>query len=107
MALKIIDRNSSSPEGLCKLVVEEDMTIYVIESMKQMITKMLDSYDCFELDLSGVEEIDTAGIQLLFALDNELKRTNKIFKLTAVSGAVTKLFNNYGVGECFPIGGVA
>ena len=106
MALKI-EKNSNSPEGLCTLVVEEDMTIYVIESMKQTLTKTLDSYDCFELDLSGVEEIDTAGIQLLFALGNELKRRNKIFKLIAVSGAVTKLFNSYGISECFPVGGVA
>ncbi len=83
------------------------MTIYVIEPMKQTITTLLDSYDCFELDLSGVEEIDTAGIQLLFALEGELKRRNKTFKLNAVSSEVTKLLKTYGIGERFPIGDVA
>jgi len=99
--------DSNSPEGLCTLVVEEEMTIYVIEPMKQTITGLLDSYDCFELDLSGVEEIDTAGIQLLFALERELKRRNKTFKLNAVSSEVTKLLNTYGIAERFSIGDVA
>lgn len=101
------ERGSNKTKGRCKLAIDGDMTIYAIGDLKQGISKELDSYTKFELNLANVEEIDSAGIQLLLALRRELIQKNKEFKLTAVSGAVAKLIEQYNVGDHFSIGGAA
>jgi len=100
MALKK-ERGSNKTKGLCKLAINEDMTIYAIETLKQEISEEIDIYDRFELNLVDVEEIDSAGIQLLLAFRSELIRKNKAFKLTGVSGTVAKLIENYGIADRF------
>ena len=106
MALKK-ERGSNKTKGLCKLAIDEDMTIYAIETLKQGLSKEIDTYKRFELSLADVEEIDSAGIQLLLAFRCELMQKKKELKLTAMSGVVTKLIENYGVGDRFNIGDVA
>jgi len=106
MALKR-ERGSNKTKGLCKLAINEDMTIYAIETLKQEISEEIDIYDRFELNLVEVEEIDSAGIQLLLAFRRELIRKNKAFKLTGVSGTVAKLIENYGIGDRFNREGIA
>lgn len=101
------ERGSNKARGLCRLAIDEDMTIYAIKALKQGISKELDTYRRFELNLSGVEEIDSAGIQLLLALESELTKKEKEFKLTAVSGAVAKLIENYGISDRFNLGDAA
>jgi len=91
------ERGSNKTRGLCKLAIDEELTIYAIDSLKKEISKVMDTYDRFELNLANVEEIDSAGIQFLLALRNELMRKNKEFRLTAMSGAVVKLIENYAV----------
>jgi len=106
MALKR-ERGSNKTKGLCKLAINEDMTIYVIEALKQGFSKEIDAYNRFELNLADVEEIDSAGIQLLLALRNELTRKKKELKLTAVSGTVAQLIQNYGINDRFDMEGAA
>ena len=103
MALRKL-RGSNKSKGLCKLAIEEDMTIYAVKAIKNDLSEELDSYNRFELDLSKVEEIDSAGIQLLLALQGELVRKNKQFTLTEVNGTVTKLFETYNLGDHFAPG---
>jgi len=106
MALKKL-RNNKKTKGTCRLVINEDMTIYVINSLKEDIAKEIDVNDRFELNLADVEEIDSAGIQLLLALRNELMKKKKEFKITAMSSSVTKLVESYGINDCFNQGGTA
>ncbi len=103
MALKR-ERGSNKTKGLCKLAIDEDMTIYAIDELKQGIDKELDVYDKFELNLTAVEEIDSAGIQLLLALQGELIRTDKQLKLTGASSAVANLMQSYGINDRFSEG---
>ncbi|MBN4079274.1 STAS domain-containing protein [Beggiatoa alba] len=102
MALKR-ERGSNKTKGLCKLVIDEELTIYVIEALKQAFSEEIDCYDRFELKLADVEEIDSAGIQLLLAFRNELARKNKELKITAVSAVVAKFMESYGVSDSFNI----
>lgn len=106
MALKK-ERGSNKTKGLCKLAIDEDMTIYAVEALKQGISEEIDIYDRFELNLGDVEEIDSAGIQLLLALKSELASKSKTLKLTAVSGAAAKLIQSYGVNDHFNMEGAA
>ena len=93
------EQDSDTTKGLCKLAIDEDMTIYAIESLKQGISSELEVHDQFELNLAQVEEIDSAGIQLLLALRSELLLNQKAFKLTAMSSVVANLIDQYGVGD--------
>ncbi len=106
MALKR-ERGSNKSKGLCKLAIDEELTIYAIDALKQGLAEEMEIYDRFELNLAEVEEIDSAGIQLLLALKNELMKKKKELKLTAMSGAVTKLIDSYGIGDRFNIGDAA
>jgi len=105
MALKIL-QSSDKAKGLCKLLIDEDLTIYEIEKIKQAVTKEFKHYQTFELDLSGTEEVDSAGIQLLLALRVELIRQKKELKLTALSHTVSKLMGSYSVNDRFNLGTV-
>lgn len=106
MALKRM-RGTNKKRGLCKLAMEENMTIYVVDALKQEISQELENYDKFELDLNAVEEIDSAGIQLILALRAELMRKKKELILTAVSGPVARLMKIYGVSMDFNLGDAA
>jgi anti-anti-sigma factor len=106
MALKR-ERGSNKAKGLCKLMIDEEMTIYVIETLKQGISAEMDIYDRFELNLAGVEEFDSAGMQLLLAIRSELMQKKKALKITAVSSAVARLMDGYGVTDSFNIRGAA
>ena len=103
MALKNIT-DSTTAQGLCKWVIDEDLTIYVIEVLKKSMSDDMDIYENFELDLSYVNEIDSAGIQLLLALKHELTKANKKFVLTKMSDSVSQLMNSYGIGGDFTLG---
>ncbi len=106
MALnKVQDENAE--KGLCKLAIDEDMTIYAIEGLKLALTDEIELCDKLELDLSAVEEIDSAGIQLLLALRRELMLKKKELKLTSVSSVVNNLMESYELKEYFTNGDTA
>ncbi len=46
-----------------------------------------------QLDLSGVTEIDTAGLQLLLMLRHEASREARAFSVVQVSGAVRRMLD--------------
>lgn len=98
MALK---KEPDSEQDRCKLTIDEDLTIYTIESLKQDIGEEIPLHKKFALDLSDIEEIDSAGVQLLLALKNELMQQQKELVLSAISGPVDKLLTSYGIKEQF------
>lgn len=106
MALKR-ERGSNKSKGLCKLAIDEELTIYTIEALKQGLSQEIDFYERFELNLADVEEVDSAGIQLLLAFSRELIRKEKVLKLTAVSSGVEKLMDQYGINDRFNPGEAA
>jgi anti-sigma B factor antagonist len=102
MPLKI--SQDSIVKELCKLTIEDDMTIYSINEIKNALSHEIELHQKFDLDLSSVEEIDTAGIQLLLALRRECILKNKEFKISAASAVVTTLFKNYSINSLFNLG---
>ncbi|MFT5758202.1 MAG: anti-sigma B factor antagonist [Alteromonadaceae bacterium] len=98
------ERGSNKVNGLCKLAIVDDMTIYAIDDLKNALNEEIDLYDRFDLNLSAVEEIDSAGIQLLLALRTELISKNKELKISSQSEVVTKIMESYDVIDIFNIG---
>ncbi|VAW67756.1 hypothetical protein MNBD_GAMMA10-896 [hydrothermal vent metagenome] len=101
------DKGSNKSKGLCKLSINEELTIFVIDELKQRLSEKIDEYDRFELNLSDVEEIDSAGIQLLLAFKNELNHQKKQLNVVSTSAAVKQLIESYSIENRFNSGDVA
>ena len=83
---------------LCLHAVGE-MTIYHAAELKPVLLGALDQSDEIEIDLSGVSEIDTAGVQLLMLMKREAVATDKKLTLSGHSPAVLDVFELLGPGR--------
>jgi len=101
------EESEAIPSDHCKLVIDEELTIYVIDSIREELSKELDIYNNFDLNLAAVEEFDSAGVQLLLAFTHEIKRLEKTFTLSKASPVVMKLFDTYGLSDYFNIANAA
>ncbi|MDH5613047.1 MAG: STAS domain-containing protein [Gammaproteobacteria bacterium] len=95
---------TESEAGICKVVIENDMTIYdVAEQKKQLIKslKKLKKNELMEIDLSNVNEMDTAGLQVLILLKKTAVKENKIVLLVAHSPASLDVIDHYNLAAYF------
>jgi anti-sigma B factor antagonist len=77
--------------GICKVRIAAEMTIYDAAEMKPQLMKQLERAAELEVDLSGVSEFDSAGLQLLILLKREATRHGKVLRLLAHSLAVLEV----------------
>ena len=57
--------------GTIQLVIQGEMTIYTALEQKNALSRHLHTANELQIDLSGVNEIDSAGLQLLLFLKRE------------------------------------
>lgn len=93
--------SETQEEGKCQLRVEVDMTIYTALELKQELVSCLDKVQHWELDLSQVNEMDSAGLQLLILLKREAAKRGAQLALTAHSPAVTDVIDTLNVAAYF------
>ena len=74
------------------LRLEGDLTIYRAAELKQALLEAVDRLGSLEVDLSGVTELDTAGVQLLLLAKRAAGEKNKQFRLMGHSPAVVEVF---------------
>lgn len=75
------------------LVITQDMTIYHALELKQPLLDALAANSELELNLSRVDKMDAAGLQLLVLLKKEAQRTGKQVRIVAHSQAVSSLID--------------
>lgn len=73
--------------------IDGDLTIYTVSRIRGEILAQLNFESDLHLDLSGVIEIDTAGLQLLVSIRNAMARSGKSLLLCNPSDAVKDLSN--------------
>ncbi|MCG8315973.1 MAG: STAS domain-containing protein [Pseudomonadales bacterium] len=74
------------------------ITINNVNELKNKLNKeLVSSSSKLHIDLSHIEEIDSAGIQFLIALDKEIKKQNKSFQLIGMNPIVTELTTLLGL----------
>ena len=66
----------------CRITLSGEMTIYTAAEQKEKICEVLDDPRDLEINLSGVNEIDSAGIQILMLAKKS--RARKQHKQTLV-----------------------
>lgn len=84
-----------------QLVVEGAMTIYEADAIKHELLSALSAGPGLMIDLSLVDEIDTAGLQLLILVQREAAGGAKPLQIGARSAAVDEVFQRYGLGDAF------
>lgn len=87
-----MDIQSKMKNGVCRVRIAGEMTIYDAVEMKSRLMAQLDRAREMEVDLSGVSELDSAGLQLLILLKREAARHGKVLRLLAHSLAVLEVF---------------
>jgi anti-anti-sigma factor len=68
--------------------ISGEMTIYTTAELKQALTPLLYRQQALELDLSGVSEMDSAGLQLLLAAKKTMQQGDSPLHLVMHSHAV-------------------
>lgn len=81
------------------LRIDGEMTIYRALELKELLRAALDGASSLELDLSGVTELDTAGLQLLMAAQQSAP-----LSIGARSEAVAEVFSTFQLGSRFDQG---
>ena len=75
------------------LAIHENMTIYQARAQKEQLLAALATTGKLELDLSGVAEMDTAGLQLLMLLKREVLQQGKRLTISGHSPAVQQILD--------------
>ena len=83
--------------GTRKLRIAGDMTIYGAGELKKSIIESVSSGGRTELDLSQVDEIDTAGVQLLILAVREARLLGKELGIISASSAVASILKLYNL----------
>lgn len=83
------------------LRLEGELTIYSVAEARDLLSAALDPGPVLQLNLSAVEELDTAGVQLLVWLKQEARRRGRTLVLTGHSPAVVEVFDLLQVAGLF------
>jgi anti-sigma B factor antagonist len=73
------------------LTIENDLTIFTVTEKKTSLLAFLESGSDLEVDLSQVEEIDTAGLQLLILIKREAAKAGKSLRFVMHSKSVLEI----------------
>jgi anti-sigma B factor antagonist len=84
-----------------RLKLTGDMTIYAAREQRDRMVRAFEAAPSLTVDLSGVVEIDTAGVQLLLALKRDSARLGRRIDLVGHSGAVVAALDRYGLSAVF------
>jgi anti-sigma B factor antagonist len=83
----------SGEGGLCHIAVNGEMTIYAALELKNEFLSALAQGEAVELNLGGVSEIDSAGLQLLVMAKTEAQARGKTLSITGHSPAVLEILD--------------
>ena len=84
-----------------RLALAGEMGIYAAAELKARLLSAVEDCAELEIDLSRVEEIDSAGLQLLILAKRHALAQNKTLTLTGHSRAVLELLELYDVAAYF------
>ncbi|MBS4050149.1 STAS domain-containing protein [Methylomonas rivi] len=70
------------------LTIEDELTIFTAADQKPRLLAFLNSADDLEINLAKVDEMDTAGLQLLILMKREAAQTGKKLRFVMHSKVV-------------------
>lgn len=91
----------TTTDGAVHLILDGPMNIYTALEIKTQLMSGLKSASIVELDLSHVNEMDTAGFQLLVMAKRESQNQGHTLRITAHSQAVRDVIDFYNMDAFF------
>ncbi|MCB9496432.1 MAG: STAS domain-containing protein [Fibrobacteria bacterium] len=85
--------------GRIRARLSESLDISSVEEAKDKLLQLSNSSNSLELNLSGMERLDTAGIQLLLALRRRRENRNQTLRISHPSGEVAKILFRAGLSR--------
>ena len=85
------------------MIIDGDLTIYTVHSWKEKILRALGTPGEVVLDLSQVEEFDSAGLQLLMLARRECESTQKALRLRTPAESVMRALRLCQLTQSFDI----
>jgi anti-sigma B factor antagonist len=87
--------------GSVKVRLDESLDIQDIQESKDHLLEALScAGSAIEVDLSGISELDTAGVQLLLLVDRQARRNGLRCTWSNPSGAVTEVLELLHLDLC-------
>ena len=93
--------NVDKKNGLSSLRIEGEMTIFTALELKKGLLDNLADCSGLEIDLSQVNEFDTAGFQLLFLTKRDANMSDKSFRIISHSPASELILELYNMKDYF------
>lgn len=90
-----------------RLILAGELTIYTASEIYKRMQAHLEQHPQCLLDLSGVSELDGAGLQLLLWLRDAVRRRGGSFKVVAASPVVTEVLELLQLSAGFGLAGGA
>ncbi len=91
----------TTTDGAMHLILDGPMTIYNATEIKSQLMNGMANASIVELDLSHVNEMDTAGFQLLVMAKRESQRHGHTLRIVAHSQAVRDVIDFYNMDAFF------
>jgi anti-anti-sigma factor len=79
-------------EDVLRIAIEGEMTIYRAADLKVTVLEALRKTKVLEIDLSGITELDTAGLQVLMLAKQTAAADKRELRLLQHSPAVMEIF---------------
>lgn len=84
-----------------RIVIDGEFTIFTASEIRNRMLDALSEGDQVEVDLSGVNEIDTAGVQIILAAQLNASNRRKQLSFVGRSQAVIDVMAIYGLADRF------
>lgn len=84
---------TASDNEPCCFTIEGEITIYTALALKERLLAPLDQCAEMKIDLTGVSEIDSAGLQLLVLAKNEARVRGRNLSISGHSPAVLEVLD--------------
>jgi anti-anti-sigma factor len=95
--IRIMSVSREEKEGRIILKIEDSLSIYDVANLRNEFLECLDAYDHLSLDLNGVTECDSAGIQLLCSAYMTARNAGKFFEISGASEQVIETVSLIGL----------
>lgn len=95
------DSADGADGAISRLALDGELTIYRAAELKPALLEALRRSSVLELDLAGVTELDTAGLQLLMLAKQTAAVERRQLRLVQHSPAVLEIFEMLDLGAFF------
>lgn len=93
MKLRILKKKGEN--GTVLLTMIGELTVYTVAKLKGVLMNELNAFSGVVLNLSGIDDADTAGFQLMLFMKREAESAGKPFVIDEASARVKSIFSLY------------